>query len=239
MSVVRVDGLTKSFSGQKALQNLEFEIKEGEVFGLLGPNGSGKTTLFQIIMGQLEPNRGNVQVLGMDSFKDTYEVKKRASFLPADIRFYGNLTAKQNLSYLSSLVEFNADLEKLLEEVGLGGEVGKKVSGFSHGMEKRLGIAQTLLKDPELILFDEPTTGLDPEAQEEFKQLVKRINEKEDTTVVISSHVLHELEDICDRIGILKDGNLQVTGTPRELVEKNDCETLQELYLETMKGGKE
>jgi ABC-2 type transport system ATP-binding protein len=213
------------------------EIQEGEVYGLLGPNGAGKTTLFQTMMGQLNPTSGKVEILGEDAFKDTFEVSKEVAFLPADIRFYENLTAKKNLEYLADLVEEDPDIEELLELVNLGDVADKKVSGFSHGMQKRLGIAQTLIKDPEIILFDEPTTGLDPERKEDFKDLVTDINEERGITMVISSHILHELEDICDRIGILKDGNIEISGDTEELVEEEEgVSTLEELYLETTRG---
>jgi ABC-2 type transport system ATP-binding protein len=213
------------------------EIQEGEVYGLLGPNGAGKTTLFQTMMGQLNPTSGKVEILGEDAFKDTFEVSKEVAFLPADIRFYENLTARKNLEYLADLVEEDPDIEELLELVNLGDVADKKVSGFSHGMQKRLGIAQTLIKDPEIILFDEPTTGLDPERKEDFKDLVADINEERGITMVISSHILHELEDICDRIGILKDGNIEISGDTEELVEEEEgVSTLEELYLETTRG---
>lgn len=213
------------------------EIHGGEVYGLLGPNGSGKTTLFQTMMGQLNPTSGKVEILGEDAFKDTFKVSKEVAFLPADIRFYENLTARKNLEYLADLVEEDPDIEELLELVNLGDVADKKVSGFSHGMQKRLGIAQTLIKDPEIILFDEPTTGLDPERKEDFKDLVTEINEERGITIVISSHILHELEDICDRIGILKDGNIETSGDPEELVEEQEgISTLEELYLETTRG---
>jgi ABC-2 type transport system ATP-binding protein len=213
------------------------EIQEGEVYGLLGPNGAGKTTLFQTMMGQLNPTSGKVEILGEDAFRDTFEVSKEVAFLPADIRFYENLTARKNLEYLADLVEEDPDIEELLELVNLGDVADKKVSGFSHGMQKRLGIAQTLIKDPEIILFDEPTTGLDPERKEDFKDLVADINEERGITMVISSHILHELEDICDRIGILKDGNIEISGDTEELVEEEEgVSTLEELYLETTRG---
>ncbi|QGA80596.1 ABC transporter ATP-binding protein [Candidatus Nanohalobium constans] len=236
MTVVEINSLSKSFDGFKALENLEMEIQRGEVYGLLGPNGAGKTTLFQTIMGQLTPTSGDVEILGEDAYRDTFEVAKDVSFLPADIRFYDNLTARKNLKYLADLVEEDPDIDELLELVNLGDEADKKVSGFSHGMQKRLGIAQTLIKDPEIILFDEPTTGLDPERKEDFKDLIRDINEEKNITVIVSSHILHELEDICDRIGVLKDGNIKVSGTPQGIIEEEGVDTLEEAYLEITRG---
>ncbi|MBC5793347.1 MAG: ABC transporter ATP-binding protein [Nanohaloarchaea archaeon] len=236
MAVVEINNLSKSFDGFKALENLEMEIQRGEVYGLLGPNGAGKTTLFQTMMGQLTPTSGEVEILGEDAYRDTFEVAKEVSFLPADIRFYDNLTARKNLKYLADLVEEDPDIDELLELVNLKEEADKKVSGFSHGMQKRLGIAQTLIKDPEIILFDEPTTGLDPERKEDFKDLIKEINEEKGITVIVSSHILHELEDICDRIGVLKDGNIKVSGTPQGIIEEEGVDTLEEAYLEITRG---
>lgn len=235
-TIVKVNGLDKSYGNHVALQNLELEIEKGEVFGLLGPNGSGKTTLFQAIMGQLTPTSGEIQVLGDDAYRDTYDVSKKVGFLPADIRFYDNLTARKNLEYPAELVDEEPDIDRLLELVNLEEEADKKVSGFSHGMQKRLGIAQTLIKDPELILFDEPTTGLDPERKEDFKDVIQRINREEDITVIVASHILHEIENICDNIGVLKDGKIQVTGTPEDIMDEADAETLEQAYLEITRG---
>jgi|APHM01.1.fsa_nt_gi ABC-type multidrug transport system, ATPase component len=237
MNTVEITDLSKSYDGYEAIQNLDMEIHEGEIYGLLGPNGAGKTTLFQTMMGQLRPTSGEVEILGEDAFKDTFEISQEVAFLPADIRFYENLTARQNLEYLKKLVQEDPDLDELLEKVNLGDVSDKKVSGFSHGMQKRLGIAQTLIKDPEIILFDEPTAGLDPERKEEFKDLVREINEERGTTIIISSHILHELEDICDRVGILKDGNIEISGDTEELVHKHkDASSLEELYLGITRG---
>ena len=237
LTTVEIQDLSKSYDGYEAIQNLNMEIHEGEIYGLLGPNGAGKTTIFQTMMGQLKPTSGEVRILGEDAFKDTFEVSREVAFLPADIRFYDNLTARQNMEYLGKLVEEDPDIDRLLELVNLQDVADKKVSGFSHGMQKRLGIAQTLIKDPEIILFDEPTSGLDPERKEEFKDLVKRINREDGVTMIISSHILHELEDICDRIGILKDGNIEISGDTEDLVHKHSgVSNLEELYLEITRG---
>jgi len=237
LTTVEIQDLSKSYDGYEAIQNLNMEIHEGEIYGLLGPNGAGKTTIFQTMMGQLKPTSGEVRILGEDAFKDTFEVSREVAFLPADIRFYDNLTARQNMEYLGKLVEEEPDIDRLLELVNLQDVADKKVSGFSHGMQKRLGIAQTLIKDPEIILFDEPTSGLDPERKEEFKDLVKRINREDGVTMIISSHILHELEDICDRIGILKDGNIEISGDTEDLVHKHSgVSNLEELYLEITRG---
>lgn len=237
LTTVEIQDLSKSYDGYEAIQNLDMEIHEGEIYGLLGPNGAGKTTIFQTMMGQLKPTSGEVRILGEDAFKDTFEVSREVAFLPADIRFYDNLTARQNMEYLGKLVEEEPDIDRLLEMVNLQDVADKKVSGFSHGMQKRLGIAQTLIKDPEIILFDEPTSGLDPERKEEFKDLVKRINREDGVTMIISSHILHELEDVCDRIGILKDGNIEISGDTEDLVHKHTgVSNLEELYLEITRG---
>lgn len=237
LTTVEIQDLSKSYDGYEAIQNLNMEIHEGEIYGLLGPNGAGKTTIFQTMMGQLKPTSGEVRILGEDAFKDTFEVSREVAFLPADIRFYDNLTARQNMEYLGKLVEEEPDIDRLLEMVNLQDVADKKVSGFSHGMQKRLGIAQTLIKDPEIILFDEPTSGLDPERKEEFKDLVKRINREDGVTMIISSHILHELEDICDRIGILKDGNIEISGDTEDLVHKHSgVSNLEEVYLEITRG---
>lgn len=228
MSIVAIQNLTKRFDETTALDNVNLEIEEDEVFGLLGPNGSGKTTLFRTVMGQIAPTDGSVTVFGKDAYRETFDINKRVSFLPADIRFYGNLTARQNMRYLSRLAGHDPDIDELLDLVELDDAADRKVRGFSHGMQKRLGIAQTMIKDPDLILFDEPTVGLDPERKEDFKDLIRRINEERNVTVVVSSHILHEIEDICDRIGILKDGTIEKVGAIDDLVGSSD-----ELILST------
>lgn len=216
MAVIELEDVWKSYGDLEVLKGLSLEIEDGEIFGILGPNGVGKTTLFQTILGLLRADDGEIQIMG-EAHDRSKDIKRKIGYLPSDISFYGDMTARQNLVFFADLADTDPDLDNLLDLVGLLEEDDRPVAEFSSGMRKRLGIAQALIKDPPVIIFDEPTTGLDPEGKRAFKDLVRRINRDRDTTIVISSHVTTEIDSLCDRFAILKDGNVAACGTRHEL----------------------
>lgn len=216
MAVIELDDVEKSYGDLDVLTGLSLEVREGEIFGILGPNGVGKTTLFQTILGLLRADGGSIRIQGQDHDQGK-EIKERIGYLPSDISFYGDMTARKNLAFFTDLAGTDPDLDELLELVGLLDADDRPVGEFSSGMRKRLGIAQALIKDPPIIIFDEPTTGLDPEGKRAFKELVRKINRDRDKTVVISSHVTTEIDSLCDRFAILKDGTVAACGTRDEL----------------------
>jgi ABC-2 type transport system ATP-binding protein len=203
MAVIVTRGLTKRYGRVVAVEDLNLEVAEGEVFGLLGPNGSGKTTTILMLLGLTEPTSGEARVLGLDPMREPLKVKAKVGYLPDQVGFYGELTAWENLRYTTRLLglpeaEAKARMEEVLKRMGLWEVKDRRVSAFSRGMRQRLGLAEVLLKRPQVAILDEPTLGLDPEAAREFLGLIKDLK-AEGITVLLSSHLLHQVQEICDR----------------------------------------
>lgn len=216
MAAIELGGVEKSYGDFEVLKGIDLEVEEGEIFGILGPNGVGKTTLFQTVLGLLQEDSGKVLIDG-EEHDDSKAIKQKISYLPSDISFYGNMTARRNLEFFSKLAETDPDIDELIELVELQDDADRKVGDFSTGMKKRLGIAQSLIKDPEIIIYDEPTTGLDPQGKKQFKDLARKVNEERGKTILISSHITTEIDTLCDRFAILKDGEAVASGTREEL----------------------
>jgi len=226
--VIETYGLTKVYkSGGSmvvAVDKLDFTVEKSSIFGLLGPNGAGKTTLLMMLTGLILPTSGSGRVLGYDIVRESREIRRRVGFLPEGFGFYEHLTAEQNLEYIAALndipkLERRKRIEDILALVGLYEVKDRKVSGFSRGMKQRLGIAQALLKDPELLMLDEPTAGLDPEGSKAFKDLVSKLS-KEGKTVILSTHLLFEVGPLCDSIAIINRGRIVVQGRVKDLVSR-------------------
>jgi len=221
MAVIVTRGLTKRYGRVVAVEDLNLEVEEGEVFGLLGPNGSGKTTTILMLLGLTEPTSGEARVLGLDPMREPLKVKAKVGYLPDQVGFYGELTAWENLRYTTRLLglpeaEAKARIEEVLRRMGLWEVRDRRVSAFSRGMRQRLGLAEVLLKRPKVAILDEPTLGLDPEAAREFLDLIKGLK-AEGITVLLSSHLLHQVQEICDRVGLFHRGRLALLGRVEEL----------------------
>jgi len=229
-AVIELEGVEKSYGDFEVLKGIDFAVEEGEIFGILGPNGVGKTTLFQTIIGLLKQDAGEIRING-EKHTQGKKVKRKLSYLPSDISFYEGMTARRNLEFFIELAETNPDIDELLELVGLEDDADRKVKAFSTGMKKRLGIAQSLIKDPEIIIYDEPTTGLDPQGKKVFKDLARKVNRERGKTIIISSHITTEIDSLCDRFAILKDGKVAASGTKQEL--SNLTESDFHIKLET------
>ncbi len=215
--IIEISGLTKTYGKNDVVKDLNLNIKKGEIFGLLGPNGAGKSTTIRMIMGLTEPTYGGVKVCGLSSSRNPIDVKKHIGYLPEDVGFYGRMTAFENLFYtaqLNGLHGRNAKnrVDDLLVLVGLDQEHDKKVETFSKGMKQRLGLADVLIKDPDIIILDEPTLGLDPAGMRDFLDMIKDLSEKENMTVLFSSHHLHQVQHICSRVGLFVKGKLIASG---------------------------
>lgn len=223
MSKIELEGVEKSYGSHEVLKGLNLSVEEGEIFGLLGPNGVGKTTLFQTVIGLLRADNGKVVIDG-EEHSGGKEIRKKIGYLPSDISFYGSMSARENLEYFAQLAGTDPDFDELLELVGLLDDAHRSPKDFSTGMKKRLGIAQSLIKDPETIIYDEPTTGLDPEGKRKFRKHAEKINREKGKTIIISSHITTEIEPLCDRFGIMKDGVIVASGTKAELGEKVDSD---------------
>lgn len=216
-AVIVTRNLTKRYGDIAAVQDLNLEIKAGEIFGLLGPNGAGKTTTILMLLGLTEPTSGQALVKGLDATRHPLEVKRLVGYLPDNVGFYDDLTARENLLYTAGLNKIpQADAERrvtlCLEQVGLSKEANRKVKEFSRGMRQRLGIADVMVKDPEVIILDEPTLGIDPEGVRELLSLIVRLSREGGKTVLLSSHLLHQVQQICDRVGIFVGGRLLAVG---------------------------
>lgn len=225
MAVIELRGLTKVYEEQVAVDHIDLSVEEGEIFGLLGPNGAGKTTTILMILGLIEPTEGTVRVCQIDSIRNPIEVKKKVGYLPDDLGFYDERTGMENLLLTASLngmplPEARMRAEELLEKVGLAYAKDRKTGTYSRGMRQRLGLADVLMKKPEVIILDEPTLGLDPEGIQELLALIHNLSKEEGMTVLLSSHQLHQVQQICDRVGLFVKGKLIAVGPIDELAQK-------------------
>ncbi|MBO0991970.1 ABC transporter ATP-binding protein [Bacillus sp. SD088] len=216
-AIIELDQITKSYHNHDAVDHLSLSIYKGEVFGLLGPNGAGKTTSILMLLGLTEPTSGRVEVAGINSTKHPIEVKKKVGYLPDNVGFYTHMTGMDNLLFTARLngipkAEARERATQLLKKVGLSDAAAKKAGEYSRGMKQRLGLADVLIKNPEIIILDEPTLGIDPEGVRDFLQLIQELNKKENMTVLLSSHHLHQVQQVCDRVGIFVDGKLLAQG---------------------------
>jgi len=225
--VIETYELTKVFQGigQRivAVNEVSIKVPNGVVFGLLGPNGAGKSTLLSMLIGLTLPTKGGGKVLGYDIVKESLEIRKRVGILPERIGFYEHLTPVRNLTLIGKLnglsgKELEDRIKHVLRMVGLSEHMHKNVGAFSRGMRQRLGLACALLKDPDLLLLDEPTAGIDPEGVKVFRGLVRDLS-REGRTIVISTHLLRELGPLCTHIAIMKEGRILVQGAVKEIFE--------------------
>lgn len=237
--IIETQDLTKVYGTITAVDHLNLTISKGEIFGLLGPNGAGKTTTILMLMGLSEPTSGRIKVAGLNPVRQPLQVKRIVGYMPDNMGFYGDMTGRENLFYTARLNAIPPDrakdlIEGLLDKVGLKEASNRKVREYSRGMRQRLGIADVLLKDPEVIFLDEPTLGLDPEGTAELLDIILELGKKEDKTILISSHLLHQVQAICDRVGIFVKGKLVAVGSISELAENIEREQVIELKVSPM-----
>lgn len=245
-AVIHTTGLSKRYNGKSAVRDLDLEVLPGEIFGFLGPNGAGKTTTILMLLGLTEPSGGTLRVLDMDPVRNPLEVKRQVGYLPENVGFYPDLTARQNLRYVAELNGLRGDpaesrIEEAMERVGLKEAADNRVQSFSRGMIQRLGIAELLLKDPKLIILDEPTLGLDPDGIRKIIALIRQLRDERGMSVLLSSHLLHQVQQICDRVGILHEGRLVACGTIDELVSRKPGQagqpsSLEDIYMQYFHG---
>lgn len=207
MAAIELEGVHKTFGNVVALDGLDLTVQSGEIFGFLGPNGAGKSTTINIILDFVRADRGTITVLGQNAHKDSQAIRQRTGVLPEGFGVYDRLTAREHVSFAIDSKNANSDPDQLLERVGLSDDSDRKAGGFSTGMKQRLSLAMALVGNPELLILDEPSTGLDPIGAREFQEIV-RAEASNGTTVFFSSHILGQVEAVCDRVGILRDGEL-------------------------------
>jgi ABC-2 type transport system ATP-binding protein len=235
--VIELKNLVKQYGDFTAVDSLSLTVYQGEIFGLLGPNGAGKTTTILMMLGLTEPTSGTVRVCGIDSTRNPMQVKRIVGYMPDDVGFYEDRTAFDNLVYTARLnrippAEAEERARGLLEKVGLAEAADKRVGAFSRGMRQRLGLADVLIKRPEVIILDEPTLGIDPEGVRELLALIRDLSRKEGLTVLLSSHHLHQVQQICDRVGLFVRGRLIACGDIDTLSSQLDGAPAHRLELD-------
>lgn len=224
MPVIDIKDLVKDYGETRAVNHLNLEIEKGEIFGLLGPNGAGKTTIILALLGLSEPTSGSVTVKDYNATSEPLRVKKITGYLPDEVGFSGNSTGLESLVYTAMLNgmpedKATASAKELLEIVGLKEAGVKKTKTYSRGMTQRLGLADVLIKNPEIIILDEPTLGIDPKGINDFLNLIRNLSKEKGITVLLSSHLLYQVQKICDRVGILVNGKLLAVGNIHELAD--------------------
>lgn len=222
--VFQTKNLTKKYGSFAAVDNLTLEVQGGEVFGMLGPNGAGKTTTILMLLGLTEPTSGFVRVLGLDPARQPLSVKSRVGYLPDQVGFYDELSAKENLTYIARLngipgSQVEGRVREALARVGLEKAASQRAGTFSRGMRQRLGLADVLVKQPRLIIMDEPTSGLDPEASHEFLDMIRQLKD-EGITILLASHLLYQVQAVCDRVGLFNQGKMVLEGTVEDLARQ-------------------
>jgi ABC-2 type transport system ATP-binding protein len=229
---IRTRGLTKRYGELVAVDHLDLEVQSGEIFGLLGQNGAGKTTTILMLLGLTEPTEGQARVVGLDPARRPLEVKRRVGYLPDSVGFYGDLSGRENLRYTAQLNRIPRELAdstiaEVLEQVGLTARGGDPTDTYSRGMLQRLGIADALVKDPDVLILDEPTTAIDPLGVTEILDLLRALVRDRGMAILLSSHLLNQVQSVCDRIGIFAAGRLIGQGPMAELAHRFGDDTAQ------------
>lgn len=244
---IEVAQLSKIYGEQKAVDNISFSLQKGEIVGFLGPNGAGKSTTMKMITGYLPPSGGTATVCGFDAVKDPMEVRKRVGYLPESNPLYFDMYVREFLRFIAGVHQLGASAEKRVEEMiqvtGLAPESKKKIGALSKGYKQRVGLAQALLHNPEVLILDEPTSGLDPNQLAEIRQLIRSLGA--DKTVILSTHIMQEVEAMCSRVLIINKGQLvmdnpiaalQQTSTDGGSIQISFREQLTAAALEAIPG---
>lgn len=229
---IELINLSKDYSNFKAVDNISLDVYKGDIYGFLGPNGAGKSTTIRMILSLIKPSSGKINLFGQDLSINRYKTLSQLGALIEKPDFYKYLSARKNLELLgriSKVENLNKKIDEVLDLVGLLPRAESKFKTFSQGMKQRLGIAQTLLHDPKLIILDEPANGLDPQGQREMRELIKNINSEKNITVVISSHILAEIEQLATRMVIINKGKKIIEGNVKELLESEGLKVNFEL----------
>ncbi|MEE0955889.1 MAG: ABC transporter ATP-binding protein [Eubacterium sp.] len=241
-TVIETHGLTKQYGDLTAVDHLNLSVNRGEIFGLLGPNGAGKTTTTLMLLGLTEPTSGTASIDGHDCTRDSIAVKKEVGYLPDNVGFYPEMTGWENLIFAGEMngldrMEAMERAEKLLDRVGMKEAADRRTSTYSRGMRQRLGIADVLMKDPSIIIMDEPTLGIDPSGMHELTGLIRELAEKDGRTILISSHELYQIQEISDRVGIFVKGKMIAHGRISDL--RSQLAGQDSLYELNIKARKE
>lgn len=238
--MIKVENLTKYYGDLCALDNVNFEVKKGEILGLLGPNGAGKTTTYRILTGYLSPTSGNIHVKDYDIYENQVEIKRLIGYLPESAPIYPDMLVFDYLNYVADIkgVEKKkriSHLQELAELCSLNEVMHMTIAELSKGYRQRVGIAHALMGDPEILVLDEPTSGLDPNQIAETREIIKRIGKKK--TIVFSTHILSEAEATCDRMIILNDGKIVADSRLSDLRDSLNIESFEDIFRKLTKGN--
>jgi ABC-2 type transport system ATP-binding protein len=239
--VIETKGLTKYYGQQAAVDGLSLDVQQGEIFGFLGPNGAGKTTTILMLLGLTEPSRGEARVCGFNPTREPLKVKRLVGYLPENVGFYQDMSARENLRYVARLNDIpdevsSQKIDEALGIVGLSEDAEKRVGIFSRGMSQRLGIAEVLIKDPRVCFLDEPTLGLDPDGAIRMIELIQSLSRERTITMLVSSHNLEQVQKISHRVGIMIKGKLVAVGPMEQLAKEKlglgkQKYTLEQIYM--------
>lgn len=230
--IIEIENLSKQFKDLRAVNDLSLNVFKGDVFGFLGPNGAGKSTTIRMLLTLINPTKGNIKIFGEELRSNKLNILRRIGAIVEKPDFYGYLSAYKNLEILGKLSKTDVSRKRimeLLELVGLDQRYKSKVKTFSHGMKQRLGIAQALLHDPDLIILDEPTTGLDPQGMKEIRDLILYLSKEKNKTIFLSSHILYEVELVANRMIIINKGQQKVEGYVNDLLNANSLKVTFEV----------
>ena len=234
-NVIEIKGLIKDYEEKRAVAGVDLSVRKGELFGLLGPNGAGKTTTMRIIHCFMPPTSGEVRIFGLDVNGSPSEIKSRMGVMPQDDNLDPDLSTMENLVVYARYFDIPSEVstpraEKLLEFIELSDEAGTNVQKLSGGMRRRLTLARTLINDPELVVLDEPTTGMDPRSRHSVWDALNSLRQ-EGKTILMSTHYMEEAEVLCDRVAIINEGLIVETDTPAAMMERHACDNLEDVYL--------
>ncbi|USZ67039.1 ABC transporter ATP-binding protein [Halorussus salilacus] len=237
MAAIELDDVTKRYGDVVAVRDLSLEVEEGEVFGFLGPNGAGKSTTINMLLDFVRPTEGEIRVLGLDAHDDSVAVRERLGVLPEGFSVYDRLTGRQHLEFAIESKGVDADPDALLDRVGLDpADRDRKAGGYSKGMAQRLVLGMALVGDPDLLILDEPSTGLDPNGAKQMRDIVRREADR-GATVFFSSHILGQVEAVCDRVGILRGGELVAEDSIEGLREAAGSDSVLKVRVDSVPEG--
>lgn len=240
--IIELHELTKKYGKFTAVDHINLAVQKGEIFGILGPNGAGKSTTILMMLGLTEPTSGSVEICGINSTTHPIEVKRKIGYLPEDVGFYDDMTGLENLIYTARLngipdKEAREKAMELMKRTGLEDQLKKKAGKYSRGMRQRLGLADVLIKNPEIIILDEPTSGIDPAGVQEFIELIRWLSKEKGLTVLFSSHHLDQVQKVCDRVGLFSNGKILALIDMTELKDKK--QELSDIYNHYFEEGGE
>lgn len=231
MTAINLSDVTKRYEEETALDGVSLAVEEGEIYGFLGPNGAGKSTTINLLLDFIRPTEGDVRVFGLDAQANSLEIRKRCGILPEGVTLYDRLTGRQHVEFAIESKDVSDDPDALLERVGIADAAGRKVRGYSKGMAQRLALAAALVGQPDLLILDEPSTGLDPSGARDMRQIIRDERDR-GATVFFSSHILGQVEAVCDRVGILRDGRMVAEDTVDGLRNSTSTQTTLRITLD-------